>query len=265
MRKHARGRFGTALVSTVTENEALFTRREVGDARRARELSRRLGYPSLKHFIKMVKNMENSPMRVSDVYRAARIWGPEIAYLKGTTRNVKTEHIPVDQLPRPVGRVVQTMHIDLMYVEGEAFLLSKTTPLGLRMSNHLGHGKGARSANKLQPSIEQQLSSYSAAGFQIGTILTDREGGVMASLTVLQNKGIAVNPSSAGKHVPVIENDIKTVKSRVRTHIHALLFNLCTILCLVKSWRPSCSTATLPLTLALAHNNQRQFSGRVCN
>ena len=230
MRQHARGRLGIVCVTTVSENEALFTRREVGDARRARELSRRLGYPSLNHLIKIVKHMENSPVRVSDVYRAAKIWGPEIAYLKGTTRNVKTEHIPVEHIPRPEGRVVQTLHIDLMYVEGEAFLMSKTTPLGLRMASHLGHGKGARSAPNIKPRVEQQLSNYSAAGFEIGTLLTDNEGGVMASLTMIQNKGIAVNPSSAGKHVPVIENDIKTVKSRVRTHIHALPFLLCRLL-----------------------------------
>ena len=230
MRLHAREQLGIVNVTTVSANEALFTRRELGDARRARDLSRRLGYPSLNHLVKMVKSMENSPVRVSDVYRAAKIWGPEIAYLKGTTRNVKTEHIPVEHIPRPVGREVQTMHIDLLYVEGEGFLHSKTTPLGLRMTNHLGHGKGARSAASIQPNLERQLSHYSAAGFKIGTLLTDNEGGVMASLAAIQNKGIAVNPSSAGKHVPVIENDVKTLKSRVRTHVHALPFNLCRLL-----------------------------------
>jgi hypothetical protein len=38
----------------------------------------------------MVKRMENSPVTIHDVYRAAKNWGPEVAYLKGTTRNVKT-------------------------------------------------------------------------------------------------------------------------------------------------------------------------------
>ena len=95
LRPYGQGRFGVVCVNTVAQNEALFTKREVGDARRARDLSRRLGYPSLKHLIKMVKHMENSPVTIYDVDRAAKIWGPEIAYIKGTTRNVKTPHIPV--------------------------------------------------------------------------------------------------------------------------------------------------------------------------
>ena len=230
LRRHMRERIGTVNVTTVSGNEAMFTRREVGDARRARDLSRKLGYPSLNHLVKMVKHMENSPVRVADVYRAAKIWGPEIAYLKGTTRNKKTEHIPVEELPRPIGREVQTLHVDLVYVEGEGFLYSKTAPLGLRMANHLGHGKGARTTSNIQPHLERQLSHYSAAGFSIGTLLTDNEGGVAGCVSAIQAKGIKVNPSSAGKHVPVIENDIKTLKSRVRTHIHALPFNLCSLL-----------------------------------
>ena len=230
MRQHACERLGMVNVTTVSGNEALYTKREVGDARRARDLSRRLGYPSFGHMVKMVKNMENSPVRVADVHRAAKIWGPEIAYLKGTTRNVKTDHIPVDHIPRPPGRESQTLHVDLMYVEGEGFLYSKTTPLGLRMANHLGHGKGARGTSNIQPNLARQISHYTAAGFTIGTVLTDNEGGVMASVAAIQAKGIVVNPSSAGKHVPVIENDVKTLKSRVRTHIHALPFSLCRLL-----------------------------------
>jgi hypothetical protein len=230
MRRYARGRFGIICVNTVSGNEALFTKREVGDARRARDVSRIAGYPSVQHFVKMVKRMKNCPSSISDVYRAAKIWGPEVAYLKGTTRNIKTAPVKVEYIPRPVGRAVQTMHVDLMYVDQNAFLLSKTTPLGLRMINHLGHGKGARTTSQIAPRLESQLSSYKAAGFEIGTLLTDSEGGVLACATMLQSKGITVNPSSAGKHVPVVENDIKTIKSRVRTHIHALPFSLCNIL-----------------------------------
>ena len=47
MRKYAHAQLGIVCVTTVTENEAFFTRCEVGDARKAHDLSRRLGYPSL--------------------------------------------------------------------------------------------------------------------------------------------------------------------------------------------------------------------------
>ena len=88
------------------------------------------------------------------------------------------------------------MHVDLMYVNGEAFLYSKTTPLRLRMVSHLGTGKGARSTGNIAPRLEHQISSYQSAGFQIGSLLTDREGGVCACTSAVQSKGIIVNPAS---------------------------------------------------------------------
>jgi len=72
----------------------------------------------------------------------------------------------------------------------------------------------------------EQLASYTAAGYKIETMLADNEGGVMANRTALEERGVLVNPSSAGKHVPVVENAVRTVKSRVRTHIHSLPFLL---------------------------------------
>ena len=52
----------------------------------------------------------------------------------------------------------------------------------------------------------------------------------MSCTSAIQAKGIVVNSASAGKHDPVVENDIKTLKSRTRTHVHALPFLLCRML-----------------------------------
>jgi hypothetical protein len=122
------------------------------------------------------------------------------------------------------------MHVDLLYVEGEGFLYSKSTPLGLRMVSHLGNAKGARSTSNIRTNLEKQISQYKSAGFTVGTLLTDNEAGVAGCIPAIQSQGITVNASAAGKHVPVVENDIRTLKSRVRTHIHALPFNLCRLL-----------------------------------
>ena len=152
-----------------------------------------------------MKIVKTCPITITDVYRAAKIWGPEIAYLKGTTRNVKTSTIPVEHLPRPLGRAVLAMHVDLMYVEREAFLYSKTTPLGLRMASHLETGRGARTTSSIGPRLEYHIRSYKSAGFEVGTLLSDREGGALVSTSTIQSKSIIVNPPSAGKHNPVIE------------------------------------------------------------
>ena len=133
----------------------------------------------------------------------------------------------MEHLPRPLGRAVLAMHVDLMYVEREAFLYSKTTPLGLRMASHLETGCGARTTSSIGPRLEYHIRSYKSAGFEVGTLLSDREGGALVSTSTIQSKSIIVNPPSAGKHDPVIEKNIKTLKSRACTNIHALPFHLC--------------------------------------
>ena len=167
MRKYARAHLGIVCVTIATEIETLFTRREVGDAGKARDHSRRLEYPSLQHLLKIIKKIENSPVTSSNVSRAAKIWDPEIAYLKGTTRNVKTDPITVEHIPRPIGRAVLAIHVDLMHVKGEALLVSKTTLLGLRVAHHLGHGHGARTTSNIATRLKHQVSSYTSAGFRL--------------------------------------------------------------------------------------------------
>ena len=90
-------------------------KQEIGDAQRARDLSRLLGFPSLQNMVKMVKSMEHPPVTISDVYRAARIWGPDMSYLKGTTRNQRTPHIDAETLQLKEERAEQTLHFDLLF------------------------------------------------------------------------------------------------------------------------------------------------------
>ena len=66
---------GAEAISTVKGNEAQFTKREVRDARQAREMMRRLGFVSMKDQAAMLKYgaIINCPVTPADVYRAQRI------------------------------------------------------------------------------------------------------------------------------------------------------------------------------------------------
>ena len=118
----------TSLV-TVAENESRYTLREITAAKQAKELIRRLCYPSLDSIQKTIKNnaIMNCPVTAQDIERAVDIYGTELAYLKGKT--TKQHSVPVSGLPRQlINTSNQALHIDIMFVNKEAYLLSVSTP-----------------------------------------------------------------------------------------------------------------------------------------
>jgi len=103
-------------ISTVKGNEALYTKREVRDAQRARELMRRLGYASMKDEAAMLKHgtIINCPVTPSDVYRAQRIYGSDVATLKGKTEASPSTVVKIKYIPCPVDTRL-SLHVDVMH------------------------------------------------------------------------------------------------------------------------------------------------------
>ena len=57
------------MVQTVTENEKGYSKRQLTDAKTARDLYSKVGYPSIKDFANMVKEnmIMNCPVTIEDV------------------------------------------------------------------------------------------------------------------------------------------------------------------------------------------------------
>jgi hypothetical protein len=64
--------------------------------------------------------------------QAVHIYGPDIGWLKGKTKRSKSEPVKVQYIRKTVLTSRET-HIDLMFVEGDMFLVSVSKPLGLTM------------------------------------------------------------------------------------------------------------------------------------
>jgi hypothetical protein len=80
-------------LETVDENKKFYTKRQFQRAKRACKLLYSLGYPSINDMKAIIwKNaIKNNPVTTEDINIAEKIFGPDVATLKGKT----THHAPV--------------------------------------------------------------------------------------------------------------------------------------------------------------------------
>jgi len=204
-----------------------YTVREQEEAKLAKELSHRLAYPSPKSLVDAVNSgaIINVPVAAKAVVRAEKIFGPDLAAVRGKSRKRKAPAVTFDYLPRLVTSDL-VMNVDVIFVGTLAYLISVTTPLGLTMVNALGTTKGARSVTSVKKALFNQLANYKSRDFAVKTLRTDKEGSIVALKDDLMNQGTFVNPDGTGSHVPVIERKIREVKERARAIVNTLPWRL---------------------------------------
>jgi hypothetical protein len=218
----------SVLVSTVAEREGLYSKREVAEAQKARAYQQILGFPSQKDFLKMIQSgaIQGMDFTYRDALRAMDIYGPSEAELKGKTKAQQAKTITAEYVPRPLRSHIN-LHADLFFVEGEAYLLTVSMPLGMLMMSHLGT---SRSGPVLLRAIKSQLDTYRLENFTVDTILVDGEGGLKKIKDSIVAFGVRVDATGAGEHVPLAEVYIRVVKERVRCVLHSLPYSLPSIL-----------------------------------
>lgn len=212
-------------VTTVSMNEAKYSKREVDQAKYARDIIRMLGYPSESDMQAMINGgaLIESPITVHDVKRARDIYGDVIANLKGKSKARSSIIVdPAEVIPRIISSDL-VLHVDLMFVDAEPYLLSISTPLELLMVNRCVSGRGSAQVKDV---IMHQIGEYKAKNFAIKTILCDGEGAVHALRNDFLSMGISVNNAGPGQHVPLIEVKVREVKERCRCHIAVLPYAL---------------------------------------
>ena len=103
----------TCLVTTVTENESQYSKREVSQARDARQLQRRLANPPDAKLIKALSTgtIQNTGVTPADVTRATEICGTSIEALKGRTTAARALPFPRETSTRSTAE--QMMYVDI--------------------------------------------------------------------------------------------------------------------------------------------------------
>jgi len=96
--------FECMLVNTVQDNFEGHTKHDIAKAKEAQRLQGMIGNLTDKEFKGMVpeKLITNCPVTVQDVENANRIFGPDLANLRGKTIRTKPEHVRKEyvQIPR---------------------------------------------------------------------------------------------------------------------------------------------------------------------
>ena len=93
----------SCLVRTVEENKIGFTKREIGDAMKARNLYHNLGCPTVENMKSLLRSnaIQDCPVTAEHVTNAEAIFGPDIGTLKGKTTHRKPRIVTQDVIAIP--------------------------------------------------------------------------------------------------------------------------------------------------------------------
>jgi hypothetical protein len=91
------------MVNTVAENREGFTQREYDDAKAARRGLVMVGYSSPKDFKNMFRSnmIKNCPITPANIAAANKIFGPDVASLKGKTTRTTPKPVLIDYVKIP--------------------------------------------------------------------------------------------------------------------------------------------------------------------
>ena len=210
-------------LSTVADNKSRYTRCEIEGADRARSLYRKIGRPSEKEFLTILQNnlIRNCPVTSDDARRALKIYGPDVATLKGKTVKKQNQGIPnyqAYQIPAPIIAQYNNVRlfIDIFWVNGSPYFHTISEWIKFRTVAAIPN----RNRKTLLMEIKVIINMYETRGFNIMRVEGDQEFECTAH-GLLPHQ---INIADADNHVHKVERSIRTIKERTRCLVQGLPF-----------------------------------------
>jgi hypothetical protein len=215
----------TNMLTTLKENKRFYTSRQIDRAKRARNLARTLGCPSdedLKKILKM-NTIKECPVVEEDIILAEKIFGKDIAVLKGKTTRRKPNIVIHDTVTIPSELKMAQQHvtlcIDTFYVNQMPFFHTNSKNIMYQTTQWLPNWE----VSSYIKALEVVFQIYHRAGFKITYICADQEF-EQVLLPLRDEFDFNMNLVSAQEHVPTVERSIRVVKERIRATIHGMPF-----------------------------------------
>jgi len=209
-------------VQTVKQNESMYHKREVQQAKNAREYQRRMGYCTAGKLIRLLSTgkLQNADITVQDVLRAIRIWGKDLGNLKGKTTATRAPTVDVTEqkIIQQVIQKQQVCYMDIMFVNKLPYLIVVYDPSNYVIVRRL---LGRDHINMLDQ-IKNATTFMKKKGFIITMIRNDGESAIDSDwLKERLDENLDI---TGGESVPVVERKIRTIKERLRSVICTLPF-----------------------------------------
>ena len=173
-----------SFVVMVEDNMKSFSKRQIDGAKKACNQYAGLAYPSVTDYKWILKSnqVKECPVSYKDAGVAEKIWGPNIAALKGKTtcstpEPVKSDIVAIPKMIRELHRIV-TMSIDIFFVNKIPFLLTLSRKICFTMVTHLSNQK----ADTICAAFKSIFMYYLQKGFQVMMVTADNQFAPLAEL-----------------------------------------------------------------------------------
>jgi hypothetical protein len=127
--------FPMPMVSTVKEESEGFSKRQIEQAKTARDFQAKVGHPSTQDMQSIVKSnlIVDCPVTAEDIDRAEKIYGPSVPILKGKTTRQTPSSVASDYVAVPPEIMSANKHVTL---SGDLFFINKV-PFFSTISDHI--------------------------------------------------------------------------------------------------------------------------------
>jgi hypothetical protein len=222
------------MVSTVKSESEGFSKRQLEQAKTARDLQAKVGNPSIQDLKAIIQSnlIVNCPITAEDIDRAEKIYGPSVPILKGKTTRQAPTTVVSDYMTVPPqilsANKDMTLSGDLLFVNKAPFFATISDHIKITTAEHIAN----RKIKSLVQASKHVQAVYAARAFHDKSMLMDGE--FVHLKYDLSSTGIILNTTAANEHVPKIEGQIRVIKERVRATRHTLPFKVIPLTMLIE-------------------------------
>ena len=168
----------------------------------------KLSYPSMKDFKWVIQSnqIKDCPVMVQDIDVTSKIWGKDVAALKGkTTRHKPLPGVAWDlvKIPKELLKLHKKVFlmVDIFFINKIPFFVMLSHTIYFMAINHLAN----RTMSKIFKSFKEIYQYYLHQGFCITTMHVDSKFEPLKILIEALPGGPHVNLTSTNEHIPKIE------------------------------------------------------------